>query len=167
MVTAHRYVSRRLPDLVPPRPTTSKKTRGMRLSRKNLKSISIGLFFVSLLWGWTQAQEFAWYCRPYGSINYRGDLAPDGLKVIALIQGEEFASDETKDSEYSLAIPKDDPATANKEGWAEGDIITIKVGGFTAVPSFKAFAGSERINLYLPTLDVKLTTWGKIKALFK
>ncbi len=66
-----------------------------------------------------------------------------------------------------MAIPKDDPATAKKEGWAEGDIITIKVGGYTALPSFKAFAGSQRRDLRVPTLGVELSTWGKIKALFK
>ncbi len=140
--------------------------RGKLLDQK-FKRISTLLFFIFFLWGLVAAQEFAWYCRPYGSINYRGDVAPNGLKVTALIKGEEFASSETENGEYSLAIPKDDPATAKKEGWAEGDIITIKVGGFSAVPSFKAFSGSKQINLYLPTLDVKLTTWGKIKALFK
>ena len=138
------------------------------MSKKNLRSILTFLFFVFLLWGWTAAQEFDWYCKPYGTINYRGDLAPDGLKVTAFIQGREFVSSKTnKDGEYSLAIPKDDPATSKKEGWAEGDIITIKVGGFSALPSFKAFSGSQRVDLRVPTLDVKLTTWGKIKALFK
>ena len=139
-----------------------------RLSDQKVRLISVVLFFVFLLWGLTTAQEFAWYCRPYGTINYRGDLAPDGLKVTASIKGEKFASSETKkNGEYRLAIPKDDPATSKKEGWAEEDIITIKVGGFSALPSFKAFSGLQRVNLSVPTLDVKLTTWGKIKALFK
>jgi hypothetical protein len=79
----------------------------------------------------------------------------------------ELASCETENGEYGLAIPRDDSATPEKEGWAEGDVVNITVGGFSAVPSFKAFEGKERINLYLPTLDVKLTTWGKIKALFR
>jgi hypothetical protein len=113
------------------------------------------------------AQEFAWYCRPYGSINFRGEPAPDGLKVAAFIQDEEFASCETKNGQYELAIPQDDPVSSKKEGWAEGDMITIKVGGFSAVPSFPAFSGSQKKDLYIPSLDVKLTTWGKIKALFK
>jgi len=147
--------------------TQGNMVRG-KLLNQEFKRILIFLSFVFLLWGWTGAQEFAWYCRPYGSINYRGDLAPDGLKVTAFIQEEEFASSETKgNGEYSLAIPKDDPATSKKEGWADGDIIIIKVGGFSSVPSFKAFAGSKRVDLRVPTLDVKLTTWGKIKALFK
>jgi len=140
----------------------------VRLSDQKFRLISVLLFFVFLLWGLTSAQEFAWYCRPYGTINYRGDLAPAGLKVTAFIQEREFDSSETgKNGEYSLAIPKNDPATSKKEGWAEGDIITIKVGGFSALPSFEAFSGSKRMDLRVPTLDVKLTTWGKIKALFK
>ena len=66
-----------------------------------------------------------------------------------------------------VLIPKDDPSTSKKEGWADGDTITIKVDGFTTVPSFAAFSGTKKIDLFLPSLDVKLTTWGKIKALFK
>jgi hypothetical protein len=114
------------------------------------------------------AQESAWFCRPYGTIEYRGYSAPDGLKVVAFIEGQEFASCLTKGGEYSLLIPKDDPATPKKEGWSsEEEIITIKVNGFSANPKFKAFPGTKQINLYVSTLDVKLTTWGKIKALFR
>jgi hypothetical protein len=113
------------------------------------------------------AQESAWFCHPYGTIEYWGDVAPDGLKVVALIEGQEFVSCLTKDGEYSLLIPKDDPTTAKKEGWSEGDIISIEVNGFSANPRFRAFAGAQQINLYVSTLDVKLTTWGKIKALFR
>ena len=144
-----------------------KSTLWGKLSDHKLRLISVFLFLVFLLCGLTAAQEFAWYCRPFGSINYRGDRAPDGLKVTAFIGGKDFASSQTEDGEYSLAIPKDDPATSKKEGWTEGDIIIIKVGGYSAVPSFKAFSGSKRVDLRVPTLDVKLTTWGKIKALFK
>jgi len=143
-----------------------KMLRG-RLSYQKFWSISVFFLFVFLICGLTAAQEFAWYCRPYGTINYRGDSAPDRLKVTAFIGGIEFDSGQTKNGEYSLAIPKDDPATSKKEGWTEGDVITIKVGGFSALPSFKAFSGSKRVDLRVPTLDVKLTTWGKIKALFK
>jgi hypothetical protein len=137
------------------------------LSEKNFRLALVCLCFVFLLWGWVMAQEFAWYCRPYGSINFRGEPAPDGLRVEAFIQEEEFASGETKNGQYELAIPQDDPVSVKKEGWAEGDMITIKVGGFSAVPSFLAFSGSQKKDLYIPSLDVKLTTWGKIKALFK
>ena len=126
----------------------------------------VGLFFLgffALSW----AQESAWYCRPYGTVEYRGEPAPDGLKVVALIGDEEFDHCLTKGGEYSLLIPKDDPATIKKEGWTEEDVVTIKINGFSANPRFKAFAGTQKINLYVSTLDVKLTTWGKIKGLFR
>jgi hypothetical protein len=38
------------------------------------------------------AQESAWFCRPYGTVEYRGDLASDGLEVKAFIEEQEFAS---------------------------------------------------------------------------
>jgi hypothetical protein len=126
--------------------------------------------FICILsfYAFSVAQESAWYCRPYGTVKYRGDLAPDGLKVVAFIQEVGFDSCLTKGGEYSLLIPKDDPATFKiKEGWAEEDIITIKVNGSLANPRFKAFPGAQKIPLYVSTLDVPPTTWGKIKALFR
>jgi hypothetical protein len=138
-----------------------------KMSAQGLKRTASIIFIIALVLAWVVAEGSAWFCRPYGSVNYRGEPAPDGLKVAAFINGTEFASCETKDGEYRLAIPRDDPQTARKEGWTDEDIINVQVGGYAAVPSFKAFAGEERINLYMPTLDVKLTTWGKIKALFR
>jgi len=135
--------------------------------KNRFRPVVLLVLLALLLGSWAAAQEYAWYCRPFGTINYRGDLVSKGLKVEAFIGGEKFASAVTGDGEYSLAIPKDDPVTAKKEGWAEGDIITIKVDGFTAVPSFQAFPGSQTKDLRVPTLDVSTTTWGKIKALFK
>lgn len=136
-----------------------------KLPNRRFVQISIFLLLVLLLGELAAADEQA--CRPYGTVNYRGEAAQDGLKVAAFIERTEFATCWTEKGQYNLSIPKDDPATTKKEGWADGDIISIKVAGFSAVPSFKAFAGKELINLYLPTLDVKLTTWGKIKALFR
>lgn len=126
--------------------------------------------FICILgfYAFSVAQESAWYCHPWGKVEYRGDLAQSGLSVVAFIEGQEFASClTTQNGEYGLLIPKDDPATSKKEGWAEEDVITIKVNGFSANPRFKAFAGAQEINLDVSPLDVKLTTWGKIKALFR
>jgi len=125
------------------------------------------LVLALLFGGWVVAQEFAWYCHPYGYINYRGETAQDNSKVSAFIGEEEIVTGLTQNGQYDLLIPKDDPSTSKKEGWSENDTITIKVDGFTTVPSFAAFSGTKKIDLFLPSLDVKLTTWGKIKALFK
>jgi hypothetical protein len=144
-----------------------KMTKGKRvLDPKNRLILACLILFLSF-YILSESQELAWFCRPYGTVNYRGDLAPDGLKVEAFIQGQEFASCLTKGGEYSLLIPKDDPATSKKEGWSEEDIITLKVNGFLANPRFKAFSGTQQINLDVSTLDVPPTTWGKIKALFR
>lgn len=142
-------------------------TGGKRLHDKKNKLILVSFICILGFYVLSMAQETAWFCHPYGKIEYRGDSAPDGLKVVAFIEGQEFASCLTREGEYSLLIPKDDPVTLKKEGWSEEDIITIKVNGFSASPRFKAFAGAQPIDLYVSTLDVKLTTWGKIKALFR
>jgi hypothetical protein len=131
------------------------------------KLILIGFICILGFCAFSGAQESAWYCHPYGTVEYRGDLAPVGFKVVAFIEGEEFDSCRTQEGEYSLFISKDDPVTSKKEGWSEDDIITIKVNGFLANPRFKAFEGTKKIDLSVSTLDVKLTTWGKIKALFR
>ncbi len=115
----------------------------------------------------SMAQETDWFCHPYGPVEYQGDSDRDGLEVVAFIKGQEFASCLTKDGEYSLFIPKDDPVTLEKEGWEERDIITIKVNGLVANPSFEAFEGARWIKLSVSTLSVPPTTWGKIKALFR
>jgi hypothetical protein len=143
------------------------KTAGRRLSKIKLGLISTGLVLAVLFGGWVVAQEFAWYCHPYGSINYRGETAMDNSRVSAFINGVEIVTGLTQNGQYDLLIPKDDPSTSKKEGWTENDTITIKIDGFTTVPSFAAFSGTKKIDLFLPSLDVKLTTWGKIKALFK
>ncbi len=138
------------------------------MSERKIKLISTGWVIVLLFCGWTAAQEFAWYCHPSGSISYRGAPAQEGLSVSAIIGEAEFGSGlTTAEGTYDLTIPQDDPNTTKKEGWADGDTITIMVGGFATVPRFAAFSGQKVIDLYLPSLDVKLTTWGKIKALFK
>ena len=139
----------------------------MKLHDPKNRLILFGLVFVLGLCAFPVAQESAWFCHPYGTVEYRGDLAPDGHKVVAFIGGQEFASCLTENGEYSLLIPKDDPVTPEKEGWAEGDIVAVKVNGFSANPRFKAFSGAQQINLYVSTLEVPPTTWGKIKALFR
>lgn len=138
------------------------------MSKKKFRLIATVSVFAVLFGGWVVAQEFAWYCHPSGSISYRGAPAQEGLVVSAIIGEVEFGTClTTAKGTYDLTIPQDDPNTPKKEGWAEGDTITITVSGFATVPRFAAFSGQKTIDLYLPSLDVKLTTWGKIKALFK
>ncbi len=106
-------------------------------------------------------------CQPYGWVEFRGERAPDGYKVEALIGDTRFAETEAKNGKYTLMIPADDRDTPAKEGWSEGDRITLKVDGYNALPTFEAFEGSRNYDVFVPSLDVRLNTWGRIKALFK
>jgi hypothetical protein len=107
-------------------------------------------------------------CQPFGTVKYKSTSVPDGCEVKALIQGKEYASTKVKDGEYSLSIPADDPSTLEKEGWATDDYITLKVAGYSGGTLFQAKSGNLPVDINLTTMGaLNLTTWGKIKALFK
>jgi hypothetical protein len=93
-----------------------------------------------------------------------------GTRLQAKI-GEHVVGDTavTNAGHYALSIPPDDPQTTIPDGWNPDDIITIWVGNHESRPIFEAFDGSKEINLEVSSiaLDVKRSTWGKIKALFR
>lgn len=132
-------------------------------------SLLLFLFLASLiLWRSLKAQEEIFgSCCLYGSVTYRGDKAPDDYTVEAWIGDQKLAEAKTRKGEYFICIPQDDLSTPKKDGWANGDLITLKVNGNQAVPTLQAFSGTKNENVSVPALNVKLTTWGKIKALFK
>jgi hypothetical protein len=145
-----------------------KMPRGKLPDRRSRPLLAIG-FFVLLLSGLVAAQEFGGTCRLYGPIDFLGDTPSDGKAVVALIGREEVASCQTKDGQYYLEVPQDNPATSKKDGWSEGDTIAIEVGGLAALPKIPVSAGSKWVKLTVSSSDVKptISTWGKIKALFK
>lgn len=117
--------------------------------------------------GTVHGQLLGTACEPYGSISIKGEPAADNLPVVAYINGVEFARCLTLGGQYALLIVRDNPDTQEKEGWAANDIITVKVNGTEAGPSFTADEGRVRHDLSILTLSIRLDTWGKIKALFK
>ena len=130
--------------------------------------IFLAVGFVFLLFGILRGYPFSEDCEPYGSVDYKGITAPDGYKVVALIDNQEFAQCEVKNGKYGLSIPWDDPQTQDKkEGWADGDIIYFKVNGQAAFPNISAGSWQKQVNINVPSLGTELTTWGKIKALFR
>ncbi len=134
----------------------------------NVKNISVAFLLLTILAAGAVAQELlGTACEPYGSVTMRGEPAADNLPVVAYIDGVEMARGATLGGQYLLLIPKDNPETTEKDGWAEGDVIIIKVNGNHANPAFAAVAGRIRVDLSISALDVRLDTWGKIKALFK
>ncbi|MDP2960913.1 MAG: hypothetical protein Q8N71_05760 [candidate division Zixibacteria bacterium] len=107
-------------------------------------------------------------CQIYGIVNYKGHPVPDGCVVKASILGYEYASTKVKEGKYSLSIPADDPSTPNKEGWVDGEYIALQVINYSGVTLFEAPPDNPRVDVNLNTMGVlNLTTWGKIKALFK
>jgi hypothetical protein len=106
-------------------------------------------------------------CYLTGKVAYKGASAFDGLKVEAIIEEKSFAEAYTKDGQYQMSIPPDSAFTEYKEGWVAGEVIYFKVNGFPASQTFSAKGGIYTLNLSVASSDVKLTTWGKIKALFK
>ncbi len=106
-------------------------------------------------------------CEPYGSITIEGQPAANNLVVIAYVGEIELARTHTYNGLYSLYIPKDDEGTPARDGYRDGDVITIRVNGTPASPSFEAFAGRQRRDLSMSSLAIRLETWGRIKALFK
>lgn len=109
-------------------------------------------------------------CKLSGSLKIDGQDAPSGSLVEAWIDGSLIVSTHTiKSGEYSLTIPRYDPADPNTKGYnSTSDTVIIKVNQREAQPTFNPEPGSMTKNLEVKTtLNVKLTTWGKIKALFK
>ena len=135
-------------------------------------SLLLFLFLASLiLWRSLKAQEEIFgSCCLYGSVNYRGDKAPDGYKVEAFIGDKKVAETTSDNSRYLFCISQDNPNTEEKDGWFVNAEIKFKINGNDAYPPLKvlnSLPGTMEYNLSVPALNVKLTTWGKIKALFK
>lgn len=109
-------------------------------------------------------------CKVSGSLKIDGQDAPAGSLVETWIDGNMIVSiHTTKNGEYSLTIPKYDAADPDTKGYnSTSDVVIIKVNQREAQPTFNPEPGPITKNLEVKTtLNVKLTTWGKIKALFK
>lgn len=135
----------------------------------NRKVIVLVFILVALLVSPALAQgpPLGTACEPYGSVTIKGVPAADGMLVIAYVGDIELARDQTEAGQYSLYIDLDDPDTPQREGYQPGDIISIRVNGNPAGPAFEAFAGRFRRDIEVTTLDIRLETWGRIKALFR
>lgn len=109
-------------------------------------------------------------CTISGNLQINGQNAPAGSLVEAYIDDEKIVSTRTiQAGKYEITIPKYDPADPSQKGYhSENDVVLIKVDNRKAEPTFNPAPGAMKINLNVNTsLSVKLTTWGKIKALFK
>lgn len=72
----------------------------------------------------------------HGVVKIDGEDVPDGIYIIALIDGEPYAVGYTEtvleNSVYSLEVPGDDPDTEEIEGGREGDTVVFELAGAPA-----------------------------------
>jgi hypothetical protein len=108
-------------------------------------------------------------CELYGSVSVRGALAPVGARIEAFINGLMIADTAVMvEGHYEILIPADDPDTVDKDGWETDDVVTLAINGESAQPKVVAFEGRREVNIAVQlSSDVRRTTWGKIKALFR
>jgi len=134
---------------------------------RNLKRILLVTGSLLLLTAFASAQQSGTACEPYGSVTVKGEPVADDMLVIAYAGEFELARTRTAGGQYSLFIELDNADTPQRDGYMPGDIITIRVNGDLANPAFEAFAGRQRRDIEIVTLDIQFESWGRIKALFR
>ncbi|MBU1318690.1 MAG: hypothetical protein KKG33_11460 [candidate division Zixibacteria bacterium] len=128
------------------------------------------LLGVLLLASWLSASPFGDDCEAYGSLKIDGSPAAIGTELVAVIGTDEVARTAVSQTgSYSITIYRYDPLKPDVKGYQnDGDVVTVYVDGRKAEPSIFAAAGKSNVDLAVKiSLEVKQTTWGKIKALFK
>jgi len=138
----------------------------MKYVRYYIASLVLVSFVAAVVWAIPAADD----CEVYGSLKIDGSPASKGVELVAVIGTDEVARmTVTQEGLYSLVIHAYDPQKPDSKGYkSQDDVITVYADGRKAEPSFNAKPGKEKVDLVVKTtLEVKQTTWGKIKALFK
>ncbi len=136
------------------------------------KSLKILILLVAMLFAVQTAQAF-FFANVFmvsGTITLQGRPADKDQTVAAFIGEEKIAETKTRENGvFELQIPEYDPAKPDVKGYhSSDDVIQVKLEGKKAKPTFNPNGDNLKIDLRVETtLDVKLSTWGKIKALFK
>ena len=115
------------------------------------------------------ADEFEINCDLTGSLLYQGKPAAVGTPLQAY-SGSVLLADTTvrEAGHYAISIPHDNPVTPAVDGWLDGVDINIHIDGHSAQPTIRPMEGSVHQDLsVLMISDVRKSTWGKIKALFR
>lgn len=140
-------------------------------SRKSILSfvVAAGMLLMTAVVALSGGRELTANCELYGSVTVRGNAAEVGARIEAYAAGTLLADTTVRTrGYYEILIPSDDPVTFEKDGWSRDDQITIAVNGEAAQPTVLAFEGRDQVDLHvLLASDVRKSTWGKIKALFR
>lgn len=138
--------------------------------KRNLTKILLLLVATLFAVQTAQAYFFASVFMVTGTITLQGRPAEKDQVVAAFIGNDKVAEAKTRDNgAFELQIPEYDPAKPEIKGYhSTDDVIQVKLEGKIAKPTFNPNTDNLKIDLRVETtLDVKLSTWGKIKALFK
>jgi hypothetical protein len=110
-------------------------------------------------------------CEVRGALRVDGSPVTVGAELAAVIGTDEVARTVVSQAGlYALIVHRYDSTKPESRGYrSEDDMITVYVDGRKAEPSIRAESGQRNVDLVVKAtpLDVKQTTWGKIKALFK
>lgn len=123
----------------------------------------------AILAGGLGAYELEINCDLTGSISYQGKPAAVGTTLRAYA-GSVLLADTTVrvTGYYAISIPPDNPSTPSLDGWVDGVDVTIHIDGRSAQPAIMPAGGPLHQDLSVPMIsDVRKSTWGKIKALFR
>lgn len=130
--------------------------------------VAVGILVMAV---YTHANFFTNICIVTGTIQFHGKPADRGLAVAAYISQDKVAESLTGDNgSFELKIPEFDPTKPAIKGFrSSNDVIQVKLDGKIAKPTFSPASENLKVDLKVDqqSLDVKLSTWGKIKALFK
>ena len=119
----------------------------------------VALLFLSFGGGVVKALLFGSTCQVSGTIYLYGRLADKGTKLEAYVGEQKVAETKVQDEgKFALTLEDADPEA----------VVQVKLSGKEAKPTFSPDKDQIKITLSVEqSLDVKLSTWGKIKALFK
>jgi hypothetical protein len=144
--------------------------RPSKMFMKCARIIVVALFVSLVITTAARALFFANICLVTGTIQYHGQSAEKGLPIVAFIGEDKVSESQTLDNgAFELRIPEYDSSKPDIKGYrSPNDVILVKLDGRTARPTFSPSNENIKVDLRVEsTLDVKLSTWGKIKALFK
>ncbi len=140
-------------------------------TRRSILSLVVaaGVLLMTAVLALSGGRELTANCELYGTVTVRGSAADVGTRIEAYASGTLLADTTVRTRGfYEILIPSDDPVTFEKDGWSRDDEITLTVNGEAAQPTILAFEGRDQVDLSVQLAsDVRKSTWGKIKALFR
>lgn len=124
----------------------------------------LGLAVTSLSVGGGRVAQAGGVSSYRGTVLTYGRTPPAGAVVVAYAAGDEVARGSvilsSGAARYELVVPADDPGTAEREGAAEGELLSIRVDGLLADQRPTYHRGEERVlDLTVTRLEICLAAY--------